>query len=94
MIKKESSVPGERDDARALEEAMSGARKLTGPQRVRVAPAPASPGARHKRGGGSRAEPRADAGPSPFTVEQEGESWTARANGIDRAFLKKLSSPS
>ena len=69
---------------------MSDARRLAGPQRVRLPPAPPGPGAPHKRGGGQTASARAESEPLPFTVEQDGAAWTARANGIDRAFLKKL----
>jgi len=90
MIKKEPPVPSLRDDLRAFEQAMSDARKLKGPQRVRLAPAPPSPGAPHKRVAGHPPSAQAASEPLPFTIEQDGEAWTARANGIDRAFLKKL----
>lgn len=89
-MKKKPPILGEGDDARVFEEAMGDARKLTGPARVRLAPAPASPGAQHKRGGGPITDARAESAPLAFTIEQDGEFWTARANGIDRAFLKKL----
>jgi len=90
MIKKQPPVPSLLHDLRAFEQAMSDARKLKGPQRVRVAPAPPSPGAPHKRGAGHPTSARAESEPLPFTIDQDGEAWTARANGIDRAFLKKL----
>jgi DNA-nicking Smr family endonuclease len=91
MTKRDPRTTAGRDDARAFEDAMGDARKLTGPQRVRLAPAPPRAGAPHKRGVAQSASPRAESAASPFTIEQDGEAWTARANGIDRAFLKKLS---
>lgn len=78
------------DDARAFAEAMSDARKLRGPERVRLSPAQPSPGAPLKRSGGAPVDDSGKTDPPAFTVEQDGERWTARANGIDRAFLKKL----
>ncbi|HEX2659695.1 MAG TPA: Smr/MutS family protein [Polyangia bacterium] len=90
MNKKEPRAPDPGEEVRAFEQAMRDARKLTGPGRVRLAPAPVSPGATHKRGGAAAATTAAAAEPLPFSIEQEGERWTARANGIDRAFLKKL----
>jgi DNA-nicking Smr family endonuclease len=90
MTQKPPPFPGERDAARAFEEAMSDARKLTGPQRVRLAPAPPGPGAPHKRSGGQAVRAQSESETPPFAVEHEGERWSARANGIDRAVLKKL----
>jgi len=90
MTKRNPPISGERDDAQAFQQAMGDARKLAGPERVRLAPAPPSPGAPHKRSGGPTTGARAAPESLPFTVEQDGELWTARANGIDRAFLRKL----
>ena len=90
MIKKDPPNTAGRDDARAFEEAMGDARRLTGPERVRLAPAPPSAGAPHKRAGGHLSGAHAEPDPLRFTIEQDGELWTARANGIDRALLRKL----
>lgn len=85
-----SRPPGENNDARAFAEAMRDARKLHGPTRVPVT----QPGNHAPRQG--RRPPRA-ATPTPssdptaaFEVEQVGEMWSARANGVDRRLVRKL----
>jgi DNA-nicking Smr family endonuclease len=87
--------PGE--DAAFLE-AMRGAERLKGP--TRVAPGTGSGRRRHPAVDARiRAAVRPPAGiagaglGSPaFAVEEAGETWTARANGIDRRFTSKLRS--
>jgi DNA-nicking Smr family endonuclease len=91
-----SRPPAENEEARAFAEAMRDARKLQGPGRVPVTRTPSFPTAQkpHPR---SAALPSND-GPTAsgtgrsaaLVTEEAGELWSARANGIDRRFARKL----
>jgi len=80
--------------------AMQGVARLRGPGRIAVSPPPAQGArraaaaerlARGSGGPGRGALPGSDAPPwDAFTVEVVGETWTARANGIDRKLVRKL----
>jgi DNA-nicking Smr family endonuclease len=80
--------PGEDDEARAFHEAMRDARKLQGPKRVVLAaprPPPAAP-----RRPALPAAATTQAAQRGLAVEADGETWVARANGIDRRLTRKL----
>lgn len=71
---------------------MSGARELPGPRRLPVTHAP-KPGASPRRSGTvAPAIPPSspDHGAAKLSVEEAGELWSARADGIDRRFTRKL----
>jgi DNA-nicking Smr family endonuclease len=79
---------------------MQGVARLKGPGRIAVSPPPAH-GARRAaaverlaRGSGGAGRGGLPSGETPawdaFTVEVVGETWTARANGIDRKLVRKL----
>jgi len=70
---------------------MAGARQLAGPRRLPVTHAP-KPGAAPRRSGTVVAPSPASAHVAArLTVEEAGELWSARADGIDRRFTRKLS---
>jgi len=83
-------APHDDGDARAFAEAMADARKLPGPRRLPVTHAPA-PGAAPRRSGNvAVASPVPDIATGRLTIEEAGELWSARADGIDRRFTRKL----
>ena len=82
------------DDAAAFAEAVRGARKLGGVPRVAVGVAPAAfsvqrPGVR-KGNGGAQAAGSAAVPTLGMAVQDTGELWTARADGVDARLLRKL----
>ena len=81
--------PRDDEDARAFAAAMADARKLGGRGRIPVTRTPA-PGAAPRRSGvvAHPAVPVESA--ARLMVEEVGEQWTARADGIDRRFTRKL----
>jgi len=83
--------PHDDPEARAFAEAMGDARKLRGPGRIPVTHAPAPGAAPRRSGTAAPATPASDGGPARLIVEEAGESWSARADGIDRRFTRKLS---
>lgn len=78
--------PHDDEDARAFTEALAGARKLRGPGRVPVTPAPGA--APRRREATPAAQPRPNA--AKLVVDEDGAVWSARAGGIDRRFVRKL----
>jgi len=83
-------LPHDEEDARAFAEAMADARKLPGPRRLPVTHAPV-PGAAPRRSGPTAAAVAApDRGAAKLSIEEAGELWSARADGIDRRFMRKL----
>jgi len=71
---------------------MSGARELAGPRRLPVTHAP-RPGASPRRSGSATAPAQApDSVAAKLTIEEAGELWSARADGIDRRLTRKLAS--
>jgi DNA-nicking Smr family endonuclease len=81
-------APADNEDARAFADAMRDARKLQGPARIPVArtPSAAPPSARLPRS----APPIKGGVPARLVAEEAGELWSARADGIDRRFVRKL----
>ena len=78
------------EEARAFQDAMAGARELSGPRRLPVTHAP-RPGASPRRSGTvAKLTPAPDRGAARLQVEEAGELWSARADGIDRRFIRKL----
>src|SRR3954468_18017736 len=87
---------GRAEDETAFLEAMRGVERLKGPSRV----APGAHAARRRDPAiQARVQAAARARPGPsdtgreapaFLVEEAGETWTARANGIDRRFTSRL----
>ena len=74
------------DDVAALAEAVRGARPLaSGPRRI----APAIAGARGVRVSRPAAAAPAAVGPA-LTIDEQGESWSGRADGVDRRVVRKL----
>jgi DNA-nicking Smr family endonuclease len=92
---------GTEGDGVAFLDAMRGVSRLKGPRRVALGPPPAQ-GARRAaaaerlaRGSGEAGRAglsgeEAPPGWDAFTVEVVGETWTARANGVDRKLVRKL----
>jgi DNA-nicking Smr family endonuclease len=74
------------DDAAAFAEAVRGTRALSGPRRVPVDPGGRTDGRRPTRVPTAAVLP----GGAPLTVEDTGQGWTARADGVDRRVLRKL----
>ena len=69
---------------------MADARALGGPRRLPVTHAPA-PGASPRRSGTVAApSPAPERVGAKLVVEEAGELWSARADGIDRRFTRKL----
>lgn len=69
---------------------MTGARELAGPRRLPVTHAP-KPGASPRRSGTVAApSPVPDHVAARLAIEEAGELWSARADGIDRRFTRKL----
>jgi len=96
-----AGVPaGASDDGAAFLAAMQGVARLKGPRRVIAGPPPvtgarrAAAAERLARGVGGTGGGGLPGGEAPtwdaFTVEVVGETWTARANGIDRKLVRKL----
>jgi len=98
-----AGVPAADRDAADFLSAMQGVARLKGPRRVASGPPPgaAAPAARRaavgerlarSAGGASRAPLPGGEAPSwdAFAVEIVGETWTARANGIDRKLVRRL----
>ena len=94
------SEPAAGGDAAAFVAAMQGVARLKGPRRVVAGPPPPQ-GARRAaaverlaRGSGGVGPVGLASGEGPswdaFTVELVGETWSARANGIDRKLVRKL----
>ena len=82
--------PQDDEEARAFREAMAGARELAGSRRLPVTHAP-RPGASPRRSGTvPTVSPVFDAASARLAVEEAGELWSARADGIDRRFIRKL----
>ena len=82
--------PRDDEDARAFQQAMADARELPGPRRLPVTHAP-RPGAAPRRSGRVAApSPAAEQVTARLSVEEAGEQWSARADGIDRRFTRKL----
>jgi DNA-nicking Smr family endonuclease len=82
-----SKPPGDSsEDAAAFTEAVRGARKLGGPHRVSpdlAARDPVTPGQVRRY---ARASPM----PARLLVVRSGETWTARADGVDPRVVRKL----
>jgi len=76
---------------------MADARALPGPRRLPVTHAPTA-GAAPRRSGSVAASssaadlPAADHSTTKLVIEEAGELWSARADGIDRRFTRRLAS--
>lgn len=93
MTKNRSGSSDEDDGAEAFAAAMRDVRKLGGPRRL-PATQPSAPGA--SRPSPAAEHRRAASGPSPaadvarLSIDQVVESWTARADGVDKRVLRRL----
>ena len=85
-------APHDDPQARAFAEAMADARKLRGPGRIPVTHAPAPGAAPRRSGTGAPPVPLAvsSGATARLVIEEAGELWSARADGIDRRFTRKL----
>jgi DNA-nicking Smr family endonuclease len=82
--------PDDDQDARAFAEAMADARKLAGARRLPLTHAPA-PGAAPRRSGSvATTAVVPDHAAARLIIEEAGAQWSARADGIDRRFTRRL----
>jgi len=87
--------PRDDEDARAFQQAMADARALPGPRRLPVTHAPTAGAAPRRSGTAVATFPAADSSAADhaaakLVIEEAGELWSARADGIDRRFTRKL----